>query len=168
MPPYLRLAALGALALGLTGCGAKPQQAVGVSAGPTIHYLLCDGDRVTAVRLTTPGGRVLWQRTFAPGTTRTTFRVPISPRLPARVSGPDGKPAMQLVALPTAGLVRGDGRRMTAARFESGRDGYCGAARQDRAAALAVGFAFLVLAAVFAGRWLCARRSRDPYDRAYR
>ena len=109
MPPYLRLAALAALTLVLAGCGAKPQQAVGVSAGPTIHYLLCDGDRVTAVRLTTPGGRVLWQRSFSPGTTQTTFRVPISPRLPVRVSGHDGEPAMQLVAVPEAGIVRGDG-----------------------------------------------------------
>ncbi len=120
------------------------------------------------MRVTTPAGRVLWQRDFPHGTTQTTFPVPISPRLPVWVSGPDGHPAMRLGAVPAKGVVRGDGMRMTAARFEHGRAGYCGAARQDRAAALAAGFAFLVLAAVFANRWLRARRSRDPYDRAYR
>jgi len=41
-------------------------------------------------------------------------------------------------------------------------------ARWTRAAALAVAFAFLVLALLFVHRWLRARRSRDPYDRAYR
>jgi hypothetical protein len=75
---------------------------------------------------------------------------------------------MQLTGIPASGIVRGDGRRVTPAEFEEGRSGYCGAVRQDRAAALAVGFAFLVLAGLFATRWLRAKRSRDPYDRPYR
>lgn len=138
-----------------------------MSAGPTVHYLLCKGETVERVRVTAPGGRVLWQRAFAGGTTLTRFHLPaLAP--PFVVSGPDGRAAMQVDAIPAAGVLRGDGRTMTAARFEAGRDGYCGAARQDRAASLAVGFAVLVLAAVFATRWLRAKRSRDPFDRAYR
>lgn len=160
------LAAL--LLLVVAGCGSKPQQAVGVSAGPTIHYLICDGARVSVVRVTTPGGATVWEKTFPNGSTRSTFRIPFTPNLPVRISDPSGEPAMSLTRIPETGIVRGDGRAMTAARFEEGRNGYCGAARQDRAAAFAVGFVFLVLAAILASRWLRARRSRDPYDRAYR
>jgi len=154
------------------GCGAKPQQAVGVSRGPVVHYLLCEGDTVRLVRLTTADGRVVWRRRFADGTTRTTFRVPVElpPGEPIRVSDPDGQPAMQLTAasIPATGILRGDGRRVSAAEFEAARSGYCGAARKDRAAALAVGFVFLGLGLVFAHRWLRSRRSRDPFDRPYR
>ena len=170
-----RLAAAGAAAAivaVLAGCGSKPQQAVGVSQGPVVHYLVCDGDSVRHVRLTTTDGRVLWQQRFPEGTTRDRFRVPV--RLPAgdaiRVSDPDGRPAMELTAasVPSTGILRGDGRRVSAAEFEAARGGYCGAARKDRAAALAVGFVFLGLGLVFAHRWLRAKRSRDPFDRPYR
>jgi hypothetical protein len=77
---------------------------------------------------------------------------------------------MQLTAasIPATGILRGDGRVVTPAEFAAARGGYCGAARKDRAAALAVGFVFVVLAMVFTHRWLRARRSRDPFDRPYR
>lgn len=163
-----RFVLAGLLLLLVAGCGSKPQQAVGVSTGPTIHYLLCNGSRVSAVRVTTPDGATVWEKTFPKGSTQTAFRIPFTPNLPVQISDPSGEPAMELTRIPETGIVRGDGRAMTAARFEEGRSGYCGAVRQDRAAALAIGFAFLVLAAIFASRWLRARRSRDPYDRAYR
>jgi hypothetical protein len=138
-----------------------------VSRGPTAHYLLCRDDRIEAVRLTSESGRVLWQRRFPGGSTRTAYRVPARPG--AFLSGPDGKPAMRLPAVPPAsGILRGDGEVVSAARFADGRDAYCTGSRQDRAAALAVGFALLVLAGLFASRWLRAKRSRDPYDRPYR
>jgi hypothetical protein len=159
---------VGCLALLAAGCGARPQQAAGVSSGPVVHYLLCHDDRVTAVTVTAPSGRVLWRRRFPGGTTRE--RVPL-PRLepPFRVSGPDGgEPVLEVDRVPAQGILRGDGRLVSAAEFEAGRDGYCGAARKDRAAALAVGFAFVCLAAVFTTRWLRAKQSRDPYDRPYR
>jgi hypothetical protein len=167
-----RVLTFGFAALGLTlllaGCGAKPQQAVGVSSGPTIHFLLCPDERVTEVRVTTPGGDVLYRRTFSPATTRTTFRLPSTPRLPAWVGGPDGKAVMKLTHIPSSGIVRGDGKQVTPAGFEEGRDAYCGSVQQDRAAGFAVAFAFLVLAGLFMTRWLRAKRSRDPYDRAWR
>jgi hypothetical protein len=162
------LLAAAALPLLLAGCGAQPQLAVGVSRGPTIHYLLCSDQRVTEVRVTRPGGKVLYKREFAQPSSQTTFRLPFTPRLPAWISGPDGKPAMQLTAIPSTGIIRGDGRRVTPAEFEEGNRHYCGAVRQDRAAAFAVGFALLVLAGLYATRWLRAKRSRDPYDRPYR
>ena len=169
----LAAAAAAVLFVGLVaGCGSKPQQAVGVSNGPVVHYLLCEGDAVRHVRVTTATGRVVWQARFPDGTTRTAFRVPVP--LPAgepiRVSDPDGQPAMELTTadIPPTGILRGDGRHVTAAEFAAGRSGYCGAARRDRAAALAVGFAFVVLGLVFAQRWLRAKRTRDPFDRPYR
>jgi hypothetical protein len=161
-----RAVAAAALPLLLAGCGARPQQAIGVSRGPTAHYLLCRDDRIDAVRLTSESGRVLWQRRFPGGSTRTAYRIPARPG--AFLSGPDGKPAMQLTAIPSTGIIRGDGRRVTPAEFEEGNRHYCGAVRQDRAAAFAVGFALLVLAGLYATRWLRAKRSRDPYDRPYR
>jgi hypothetical protein len=155
------------LTLLLAGCGAQPQQAIGVSSGPTIHFLLCPDERVTELRLTTPGGAVLYKRSFAP-TPQTTFRLPSTPRLPAWVGGPDGKPVMKLTHIPSSGILRGDGVRVTPAEFEAGRDAYCGSVQQDRAAAYAVGFVFLVIAGLFMTRWLRAKRSRDPYQRAWR
>ncbi len=83
------------------------------------------------------------------------------------VSGPDGKAAMQLRAVPASGILRGDGRRVTAAEFAAGRGSYCGAARQDRAAALAVGFALLSLLALFGHRWVRAKRTREPFRRPW-
>jgi hypothetical protein len=162
------LAAAAALPLLLAGCGAQPQLAVGVSRGPTIHYLLCSDQRVTELRVTTPGGKVLYKREFADPSSQPTFRLPFTPRLPVWISGPDGKPAMQLTAIPPSGIARGDGKVVTPAEFEEGNRDYCGAVRQDRAAAFAVGFAFLVLAGIFVTRWVRARRSRDPFDRFYR
>lgn len=139
----LLAASAAAVALLAAGCGAKPPQAVGVSAGPTAHYLRCgSGPRVKTKRL---------QRT-PPFILRT----------------PDGDPAMQVTRIPAAGILRGDGKLVTPAQFLAGRDAYCGARRQDRAAAIAIGFAAAVLLAVAAFRWLRARRSRNPYDRYYR
>lgn len=162
----------------LAGCGARPQQAVGVSAGPTVHYLLCGGDRVTSVRLTTPSGRTLW-RIDSKGSARTTYRagstppgfrtvVPFRGLAPqVRVSGPTGKPVMQLAHVPASGILRADGARVTAAEFARSRSGYCTGVRQARGVAYALTFVFAVLALLFASRWLRARRSRDPYQRAW-
>jgi hypothetical protein len=132
-----------ALVLLLAGCGARPQEAVGVSRGPTVHYLLCSDGTEKTVRM--PGRRP-----------------------PFTVKDLDGQPVMHVTRIPARGILRGDGRIVTAAQLLDGRDGYCSAARSDRAAALAVAFAFLGLALLFVHRWLRARRSRDPYDRAYR
>lgn len=163
----------------LGGCGARPQLAVGVSGGPTVHYLLCRDQRVTDVKLTRADGRPLWEIRSARGSALTTFRagevppgfrevVPFRGLAPVmRVSGPDGKPAMELTRPPRTGILRGDGARVTAAGFAAGRSDYCGARRRDRAAALAVGFVFLVLALLFGQRWLRARRSKDPYRRPW-
>lgn len=163
----------------LAGCGARPQDAVGVSAGPTVHYLLCSGDRVRTVRLTTPSGRTLWRIDSAKGSTQTTYRVgsrPVGFRTvvpfrglapQVRVSGLDGKPAMQLSRVPQRGILRGDGARVTAAQFAAGRGSYCTGVRQARGVAFAFTFVVAVLVLVFAGRWLRARRTRDPYRRAW-
>jgi len=126
-----------------SGCGARPQRAIGVSRGPAVHELVCDARKVVVRRL--------------------------SPRqLPFTVRNLDGEPAMRVTRIPAPGILRGDGRVVTAAQFLDGRDGYCNAARKDRAAAIAIGFAAAVLSVTFGLRWLRARRSRDPYDRAYR
>lgn len=160
-----RVLLLAPLALLLAGCGARPQQAVGVSKGPTLHYLLCPGQKLEQVELTSASGKTLWQRKFANGTTRTAFRVPVRPG--AIVSGPDGGPAMHLQPVPESGIRRGDGRIVSAAAFAAGRDSYCQSRRQDRAAAVAIGFAFVCLALLFVNRWLRSRRSRDPYRRPW-
>jgi hypothetical protein len=125
----------------VAGCGARPQEAVGVSRGPVVHYLRCDGP-VKTVRL--------------------------AKRPPFLVRDLDGDAVMRITRIPARGILRGDGEIVTADRFAAGRDAYCTSARKDRAAALAVGFVFTVLALVFGWRWLNTRRSRDPYDRAYR
>jgi len=125
----------------LAGCGARPQQAVGVSQGPVVHYLRCE---------------------------RPVKTVRVAKQPPFLVRDLDGDPVFEATRIPARGILRGDGEIVTAAQFLDGRDGYCSSARQDRAAALAVAFAFLVLALLFVHRWLRARRSRDPYDRAYR
>lgn len=171
--------AAAAAALLLAGCGARPQLAVGVSRGPTVHYLLCAGDTVTDVELTRVDGRPLWAIRSARGSTRTRYRVgtvppgfrqvvPFRGLAPTmRVSGPDGKPAMELSRAPATGILRGDGTRVSAKRFAAGAPSYCHSRRQDRAASLAVGFALLVLALLFVHRWLRARRSKDPYKRPW-
>jgi hypothetical protein len=169
----------GALLLLLAGCGARPQLAVGVSSGPTIHYLLCAGERVTEVRLTAPGGRVLWE--LRGRSRRTTYRVGVVPpgfrrvvrfrglgRRATVVSGPDGKPELAFTTPPASGILRGDGVRVSAAAFAAGRSSYCSARRQDRAASLAIGFAFFALVFLFATRWLRGRRSGDPFRRPWR
>ncbi|MGZ4387783.1 MAG: hypothetical protein ACXVZL_00205 [Gaiellaceae bacterium] len=144
-----------------------------------MHYLLCRGDRVTDVKLTRPDGRPLWEIRSARGSALTTYRVggvppgfrqvvPFRGLAPVtRVSGPDGKPALELSRPPRTGVLRGDGARLTAAAFAAGRSGYCNARRRDRAAALAVGFAFLVLALLFVQRRLRAKRSKDQYRRPW-
>jgi hypothetical protein len=142
VPGRLQSLAAAALVLGLAGCGARPQQAVGVSRGPVVHYLLCEEAATKTVRL--------------------------PKRLPFTVRSLDGEPVMRVTRIPAQGILRGDGRVVTAAQFLDGRDGYCNAARKDRAAAIAIGFAAAVLSVAFGLRWLRARRSRDPYDRAYR
>jgi hypothetical protein len=172
-------ASAGLLAIVVAGCGARPQQAVGVSAGPTVHYLLCGSDRVTSVRLTTPPGRTLWRIDSSKGSTRTTYRagstppgfrtvVPFRGLAPqVRVSGPTGKPVMQLSRVPAGGILRADGVHVTAAEFAKSRSGYCTGVRQARGVAFALTFVLVVLALVFAGRWLRSRRVRDPYRRAW-
>jgi hypothetical protein len=134
--------AAAAIVLVLAGCGARPQQAVGVSRGPVVHYLVCKGGPTRTVRL--------------------------AKRPPFTVDSPEGDPVMRVTRIPAHGILRGDGRVVTAAQFLDGRDGYCDSARKDRAAAIAMGFAAAVLSVTFGLRWLRARRSRDPYDRAYR
>ncbi|HEY6015162.1 MAG TPA: hypothetical protein VIU16_00135 [Gaiellaceae bacterium] len=163
----------------LGGCGARPQQAVAVSRGPTVHYLLCRGERVTAVRLTRADGRPLWEIRSARGSALATYRVGVVPPgfrqvVPfrglaptTRVSGPDGRPAMTLTRPPRTGVLRGDGARLSDAAFAAGRSRYCDARRRDRAAALAVGFAFVVLALLFVQRWFRAKRSKDPFRRPW-
>jgi len=86
----------------------------------------------------------------------------------AVVSGPDGRPATPLEPVPARGIRRGDGERVTAAGFADGRDSYCNGAARQRAAAVAVGFVFLVLLAVFIARWVRAKQTRDPYARPWR
>jgi hypothetical protein len=173
------LFASAALALLAAGCGARPQQAVGVSAGPTVRYLLCAGQRVSSVRLTTPAGRTLWRIDSAHGSTQAAYRVGSRPAgfrtvVPfrglapqVRVSGPDGKPAMQLSRVPASGILRGDGAHVTAAQFAAGRGSYCTGVRQARGVAWAFTFVVAVLVLVFAARWLRGRRARDPYRRAW-
>lgn len=85
----------------------------------------------------------------------------------AWVSGPDGKAAMRLAEVPATGILRGDGRRLTPREFAAEHGSYCGAARQDRAAALAVGFVLLTLLALFGHRWLRAKRTREPFRRPW-
>lgn len=85
-----------------------------------------------------------------------------------RVSGPDGEPALSFSHVPRSGILRGDGETVTPAQFAAGRKGYCGAVRQDRAAAFAVGFVFLGLAALFLVRWVRAKQSRDPFRRPWK
>jgi hypothetical protein len=131
-----------------------------------VHYLLCEGQRLEVVRLTAGDGRVLWQKRFPQGTTRSVFHVP---RLAgAIVSGPDGDPAMRLEPVPAQGIRRGDGERVTAAGFAGGRDSYCKGAARQRAAALAIGFVFLGLLALFLVRWVRAKQTRDPYQRPWK
>jgi len=168
------------VALVAAGCGARPQEGVGVSRGPVVHYLLCSGDRVHQVRLSTPQGRTLWEIHSQQGSTRTAYRVGETPpgfrqrvafgglARTTRVSGPDGKAAMQFSAVPREGIARGDGEIVTATQFAARRSSYCGATRQGRAAALAIGFVFLGLAALFAIRWVRAKQARDPYRRPWR
>ena len=131
-----------------------------------MHYLLCGDDRIDSVRLTNDAGRVLWQRRFPGGTNRTTFRVP--KLAGAVVSGPDGKPAMRLAGVPATGIRRGDGKLVSAAGFADGRDAYCKGAARQRAAAIAIGFVFLGLLALFLVRWVRARQTRDPYKRPWK
>jgi hypothetical protein len=128
------LCASGAALLVLAGCGARPQQAIGVSRGPTVHELVCDARRVVVRH---PDARV-------PFTVRTL----------------DGDPALRVIRIPARGILRGDGRVVTAAQFLDGRDGYCSASRQDRAAALAAGFAGAVLVVAYLLR---RRRLRRAY-----
>jgi hypothetical protein len=128
------LAALAALALLLAGCGARPQQAVGVSRGPVVHRLLCEGGPVATER--------------------------VAERPPFTIRDADGNPAMQVTRVPARGILRGDGKLVTAARFADGRDAYCRAKRQDRAAAIAVGFAAAVLVLAY---WVRRRRVRRAY-----
>jgi hypothetical protein len=123
-----------ALALLGAGCGARPQQAVGVSRGPTVHELVCDA-RTVVVR--------------HPDATP-----------PFTVRNEDGDPVMRVTTVPASGILRADGRVVTAAQFLDGRDGYCNSARQDRAAALAAGFAGVVLALAYLVR---RRRLRRAY-----
>jgi hypothetical protein len=122
---------------------------------------------VNVIRLTSPQGRVLWERRFPQGSSRTSYRLPAL-GLPVRISDPNGKPVMQFAHVPSRGILRGDERIVTPAQFAAAREGYCTASRQDRAAALAVGFVLVALATLFTHRWLRARRSRDPYNRGYR
>ena len=112
-----------------------------MSRGPVVHYLRCDGP-VRTVR--------------------------VAKRPPFVVRDLDGKPVMRVTRITAHGILRGDGKVVTAARFADGRAAYCSTTRKDRAAAVAVGFAFTVVAFVFGWRWLRTRRSRDPFDRAYR
>ena len=86
----------------------------------------------------------------------------------AVVSGPDGKPATPLEPVPARGIRRGDGERVTPAGFAAGRDSYCNGAARQRAAALALGFVFLGLLALFLVRWVHAKQTRDPYARPWR
>lgn len=131
------------------------------------------------MKLTRTDGRPLWEIRSARGSSLTTYRVGVVPpgfrqlvpfpglAAGTRVSGPDGKPAMELTRPPRTGILRGDGARVTAAQFAAGRKSYCDARRRDRAAALAVGFVFLVLALLFVQRRLRAGRSKDPYRRPW-
>ena len=94
------LFASAALALRLAGGGARPQDAVGVSAGPTVHYLLCSGDRIHTVRLTTPAGRTLWRIDSASGSQQSTYRAGSTPAgfrtvVPFRGLVPDARKATE-------------------------------------------------------------------------
>jgi hypothetical protein len=145
-----------------------------------IHYLVCEGQKIETVRLSTPAGRTIWEIHSDKGSTETTYDVgktppgftqvtPFRGLAPVtRVDGPDGDPAMSFSDVPKSGILRGDGKLVTPAQFASGRGSYCGAVRQDRAAALAVGFVFLVLLGLFLVRWVRAKQSRDPYRRPWR
>jgi hypothetical protein len=126
--------ALIALALLLAGCGARPQQAVGVSRGPVVHYLLCEGGSSTTVRL--------------------------HRRPPVTIEDLDGHAVMRVTRVPARGILRADGKTVTAAQFLDGRDAYCRAGRQDRAAAIAFAFAAVVLALAYGLR---RRRVRRAY-----
>ena len=85
------LLAAAALPLLLAGCGAQPQQAVGVSRGPTIHYLLCSDERVTELRRARRrAAKVLYKRDFADPSSQPTFRLPFTPRLPSGSAAPTG------------------------------------------------------------------------------
>jgi hypothetical protein len=107
---------------------------VGVSRGPTVHLLACD-DRTVVVR--------------HPDATP-----------PFTVRNLDGDPAMRVTRIPAQGILRGDGRVVTAAQFLDGRDGYCNGVRQDQAAAIAAAFAGIVLVSAYLVR---RRRIRRDY-----
>jgi hypothetical protein len=67
---------------------------------------------------------------------------------------------MHVTRIPARGILRGDGRTVTAAQVLDGRDAYCSLERQDRAAAVALGFAGVVLALAY---WRRRRRIRRVY-----
>ena len=161
----------------VAGCGgARPQQAVGVSRGPVVHYLLCQNDLVQTVRLTAPGGRVLWQIDSAQGSTRTDYPVGKTPPgftrvVPYRglaaktwVSGPDGREAMSFApaSLPASGVLRGDGAHLSAAGFQQAGSGYCGT--NDYSSTYALAAALVALLAVLAWRFLRGRLRGTPTD----
>ena len=162
-----------ASALLLAGCGgAGPEHAVGVSRGPVVHYLLCRGDLVQTVRLTAPGGRVLWEIDSAQGSSRTDYRVGATPvgftqavafrgLAPTTwVSGADGRPTMSFTSasLPATGLLRGDGARMSVGAFQQAGAGYCGT--NDYSSTYGLAAALAALLGVLAWRGLRRYRYR--------
>jgi hypothetical protein len=81
-------------------------------------------------------------------------------RPPFTVDDLSGRPVMRVTRIPARGILRGDGRVVTAAQFLDGRDGYCKAGREDRAAAIAFGVAAAFLVLLYGLR---RRRVRGAY-----